>query len=41
MRAVFKRDLAQSEEVMLAEWRRRGVDARLKELLGRIWEYWL
>jgi cardiolipin synthase A/B len=41
MRAVFKRDLALSEEVTLAEWRRRGVDARFKELLGRMWEYWL
>jgi hypothetical protein len=25
----------------LAQWRRRSLDARVKELLGRLWEYWL
>jgi cardiolipin synthase A/B len=41
MRAAFERDLAVSGEITLAEWRRRGVVVRLKELFGQIWEYWL
>jgi cardiolipin synthase len=41
MRAAYRRDLEQSDEITLGEWRRRGVDARAKELLGKMWEYWL
>jgi cardiolipin synthase len=41
MRAQFRRDLAASEEVTLDDWRRRGLDARAKELLGKMWSYWL
>ncbi len=39
--ALFEGDLAVSGEITLAAWRRRGIDVRMKELFGRIWEYWL
>jgi cardiolipin synthase len=41
MRAAFERDLAASHEITLEAWKRRPVDVRLKELFGRMWEYWL
>ncbi len=41
MQAAFEGDLAVSGEITLAAWRRRGIDVRMKELFGRIWEYWL
>ena len=41
MRAVFLRDLAESEQITLERWRARGVTPRFKEMLGRLWEYWL
>ena len=37
----FERDLAESDRITLEQWQRRGIDARLKELLARAWEYWL
>jgi cardiolipin synthase len=41
MRAAFLDDLAKSEEITLEKWRRRALDSRIKELIGRFWEYWL
>jgi cardiolipin synthase len=41
MRNVFTRDLAASEQITLDGWRRRGIDLRAKELLGKMWAYWL
>lgn len=41
MRAAFERDLAASEPITLESWLRRPVGNRLKELFGRLWEYWL
>ncbi|MNY32848.1 Cardiolipin synthase [compost metagenome] len=41
MRAAFLADRDKSEQVTLEQWRRRPLDARVKELLGRLWEYWL
>lgn len=41
MRAAFLADLAQSRQLTLEQWRRRGLDERAKEVLGRLWEYWL
>ena len=41
MRGVFQRDLAASDEITLDRWRSRGIDARAKELLGKMWSYWL
>jgi cardiolipin synthase len=41
MRAAFERDLVVSGEITLHEWQRRGMVVRLKEVFGRVWEYWL
>ena len=41
MRAAFLADLAESEAITLEKWQRRSLDVRVKELLGRSWEYWL
>ena len=41
MREAFERDLAASEPVTLEAWLGRPVGTRLKEMFGRIWEYWL
>jgi len=41
LRAAFSADLAKSDEVTLAKWKRRPVSVRMKELIGRMWEYWL
>jgi cardiolipin synthase len=38
---MFEQDLAQSKAVLLAEWRRRPLQLRAKELYARAWEYWL
>jgi hypothetical protein len=41
MREAFERDLAASEPITLEAWLQRPVGARLKEVFGRLWEYWL
>ena len=41
MRAMFDADKAASEPVTLAQWRRRPLGMRLKEMFGRLWQYWL
>jgi cardiolipin synthase A/B len=41
MRAMFDADMAASEPVTLAQWQRRPLDMRLKEMFGRLWQYWL
>ena len=41
MRASFDADLAQSNEVTLAQWRQRTLDLRVKETFARLWQYWL
>ncbi|MEP7057730.1 MAG: cardiolipin synthase [Caldimonas sp.] len=41
MRASFEKDLAGSAQITLEEWQRRPIDVRVKELFGRMWEYWL
>jgi len=41
MRAMFNKDLAESDEITLRQWKQRSLDLRLKELFGRAWEYWL
>jgi cardiolipin synthase len=41
MRAAFLADRDKSEPITLEQWRRRPLDARVKELLGRLWAYWL
>jgi cardiolipin synthase len=41
VQAMFDRDLAASDPIDLAQWERRTVDLRAKELFARLWEYWL
>jgi cardiolipin synthase len=41
MQAMFDKDLAGSDEITLKQWKRRTLDLRIKELFGRVWEYWL
>ena len=41
MRASFDADLAQSDEVTLAQWQQRSVGLRVKEIFARLWQYWL
>ena len=41
MRAAFADDLARSEQITLTTWQRRPVRVRTRELIGRLWKYWL
>jgi len=41
LQVMFDADLAGSRQVTLAEWQRRGLGLRMKELFARAWEYWL
>jgi hypothetical protein len=41
VQAMFDKDLAASHAITLAQWERRPVQIRAKELLVRVWQYWL
>jgi len=41
VQAMFDRDLAGSDEVLLPAWQQRPLTLRVKELLARVWAYWL
>jgi len=41
LQAMFDRDLKKSEAVTLAQWERRPLAPRVKEIFARLWEYWL
>ncbi|MDO9599216.1 MAG: cardiolipin synthase [Azoarcus sp.] len=41
MRAAFERDVSQSEQITLEQWKRRSIDLRVMELFSRLWQYWL
>jgi cardiolipin synthase len=41
MQAAFAKDLEASSRITLEQWRRRTLDQRFMEALGRLWEYWL
>ena len=41
VQTMFDRDLVGSDEVLLAVWQQRPLTLRAKELLSRIWAYWL
>lgn len=41
MRAAFERDVAQSQQIELEQWRQRSIGVQLKERLARVWQYWL
>ena len=41
MQTMFEKDLATSLPITLEKWRQRPISMRLKEMVSRIWEYWL
>jgi cardiolipin synthase len=41
MEAMFQDDLRGSIRIDLDTWQRRPLDVRMKEWMGRAWEYWL
>jgi cardiolipin synthase A/B len=41
VQAMFEKDLAASDEVVLVQWERRTLDQHFKELIAQLWEYWL
>jgi cardiolipin synthase A/B len=41
VQAMFDKDLADSDEITLAQWQGRALHWRIKERLSRVWEYWL
>jgi cardiolipin synthase len=41
VQAMFAKDLAASDALTLYQWERRPLHLRVKELLARVWEYWL
>lgn len=41
MDAMFAADVAESEQILLAEWRRRSLWLRIKERFARLGAYWL
>ena len=41
VKTMFDKDLSASDQIVLEKWEQRPLDLRLKELFGRVWEYWL
>ena len=41
VQVMFAKDLAGSDAIVLAQWQRRALDLRIKEMFARVWEYWL
>ncbi len=41
MQAAFQADLTNSTEITLEHWQHRSMSVRIKEQVGRLWEYWL
>lgn len=41
VQAMFDKDLASSDQVLLTDWKRRAIDLRFKEWFAQAWEYWL
>lgn len=41
MKSSFARDLTASDQITIEAWEHRPIDVRVKELLARMWEYWL
>ena len=41
MRDAFQKDLAQSRQLTLEGWEKRGLKDRLQEITAGMWEYWL
>jgi hypothetical protein len=41
VQTMFERDLAASDAIELAAWKRRSPVLHVQEWFGRLWEYWL
>ncbi len=41
MEAMFQRDIADSNQIYLEEWKKRPFAERMKEWLARLLQYWL
>ena len=41
VKAMFDKDLAASDQITLEKWQQRPLEMRIKEMFGRVWEYWL
>ena len=41
VQTMFNKDLAASDPVILEQWKRRALDQHVKEMIARMWEYWL
>ena len=41
VKAMFDKDLAASAQITLEKWQERSFGLRIKEMFGRVWEYWL
>lgn len=41
MQALFEKDLGDSKQVTLEQWRQRSLAARMKERMARLWAHWL
>jgi cardiolipin synthase len=41
LQSMFDRDLAASDAIDLASWKRRSATSHVQEWFGRMWEYWL
>ena len=41
LEAMFQSDLRESVRIEREAWGQRPVDVRMKELMARMWEYWL
>lgn len=41
VQAMFEKDLAASDQITLQQWERRPLHLRIKELMARVWAYWL
>jgi hypothetical protein len=39
--AMFDQGFAACEDITLEHWQSRPISLRLKELLPRVWKYWL
>jgi cardiolipin synthase len=41
MEALFEKDIANSNQVLLKQWKKRPLFGRVKEWLARLLQYWL
>jgi cardiolipin synthase len=41
MEAMFEKDIANSNQIILEQWKKRSLHGRIKEWLARLFQYWL